>query len=469
MIAVVGLARLVPKPELGAYQQLGLIYGFVAPLLLGGIPAGLLYFVPRARSKSETRAWIFRAYVLVGIFGVAASLVTVSIRYPLASLLHNPELASALVPYAPYVAFAFLATVAPSALVASGHPRAAAAANASLGASVLLAVIVAALIAPDARSLAVGISAGGAIGALISVLAMVRTLRLGPHRELSEGSWRELLRFGLPLALASLAGAIAYQFDRAVIGANYAPRLYAIYAVGAIELPLSSLAQGAIGNALAPALTTLWRDGQFPEAIRLWREAIRKSALLMAPMGAFMVVETPDIIRLLFGPQFAGSGAIFRIYLLFLPLRIATWGLIPQAVGRPRINLLAGPLSITLNVSLALALIGPLGMKGPALAGPLSDLMVATYYLVWIRHLFAVGVRSLVPWRQVALCFGVSACTAATLLPLQATGLGAAPRLLLALCLFTPAVLGILRLLGLLSDDDWSRLTSAITRPRLTP
>jgi O-antigen/teichoic acid export membrane protein len=186
-------------------------------------------------------------------------------------------------------------------------------------------------------------------------------------------------------------------------------------------------------------------------------------------MGAFMMVEAPDIIRILFGPKFAGSDTIFRIYLLFLPFRIATWGLIPQALGRPRINLSAACVSIMLNVLLALALIGPMGMNGPALAGPLSTLGITAYYLVWIRHLFAVNVRSLVPWRRVACCFGVSTCVAAALLPLQATGLAAALRLLLAMCLFTPAVLGLLRVMGLLSRDDWSRLTSAITRARLRP
>ena len=38
------------KEQIATFQQLNLLYGDLAPLLLGGIPAALLYFVPRAGS-----------------------------------------------------------------------------------------------------------------------------------------------------------------------------------------------------------------------------------------------------------------------------------------------------------------------------------------------------------------------------------------------------------------------------------
>ena len=47
-----GLTRLVSKDQLGAYQQLTLLYGIVSPLLVAGIPTALLYFIPRSQEPA---------------------------------------------------------------------------------------------------------------------------------------------------------------------------------------------------------------------------------------------------------------------------------------------------------------------------------------------------------------------------------------------------------------------------------
>ncbi len=60
------LARLVAKDEIATYQQMNLVYGVLSPLLLAGIPAALLYFVPRAALPEERHAWMVRAYVVLG-------------------------------------------------------------------------------------------------------------------------------------------------------------------------------------------------------------------------------------------------------------------------------------------------------------------------------------------------------------------------------------------------------------------
>ena len=53
------LARLVAKDQIATYQQMNLVYGMASPLLLAGVPAALLYFVPRAALPEDdaTRGW----------------------------------------------------------------------------------------------------------------------------------------------------------------------------------------------------------------------------------------------------------------------------------------------------------------------------------------------------------------------------------------------------------------------------
>ena len=190
------LARTVAKDQIATYQQLNLLYGIVAPLLLAGIPTALLYFVPRAERAGESREWIMRAYILLGGLGVASAFAVLAVRQPLATLFNNEDLGKALVWYAPYMLFAFIAAVAPPALVASGHARSAAVFNALAGASTMTCVVVAAIVSPTGTGLAVALSSSGALLALASVFMVRRAtgtqLRRPPNERQHETN--DLLR-----------------------------------------------------------------------------------------------------------------------------------------------------------------------------------------------------------------------------------------------------------------------------------
>ncbi len=459
LLTISAVARLVPKADVGTYQQLSLVYSITAPLFLGGIPAALLYFLPRASDRRELHDWIVRSYVLLAAFGVACALLTVLLRHQIASLMQNPQLAEALVLYAPYICFAFLIAAAPMVLVATGHARGAALVNALAGTSAFVGVVTAALIDPDARALAVGLSVAGGVTAIATIAIIARWLRVAPRWPSSRAtSWTPLLRFGLPIAFGGVTARVGYQFDQVVVGANFPPEVFAIYALGAIEVPLSLLMQQAVTNVLAPALTTRWKEGDVGGLIALWREALRKMTLIVAPMFTFLMVEATDLIHTLYGPGYSESATIFRIYLLFLPLRIGTWGLIPQAVGNTRINLIAGCLILPTNVIIALALVGPLGLKGPAFAAPAAALVATIYYLVSIRAIVSTRIRDLLPLRHGVLCFAVSSVIALAIVPLQWIELASWVRLAVSFCVFTPCAVAALRQLHLISDDDWARL-----------
>ena len=62
-LSVIVLARLLSKAELGGYQQLLLIYAIFTPLLIGGIPSALLFFMPRT---TDLRERLLHQHVLAG-------------------------------------------------------------------------------------------------------------------------------------------------------------------------------------------------------------------------------------------------------------------------------------------------------------------------------------------------------------------------------------------------------------------
>src|SRR6185437_10288024 len=85
IVLLSGLTRLVSKDQLGAYQQLTLLYGIVSPLLVAGIPTALLYFIPRSQERADIRSWVGTAYIVLGTLGLLFSITTAVAREPIAA------------------------------------------------------------------------------------------------------------------------------------------------------------------------------------------------------------------------------------------------------------------------------------------------------------------------------------------------------------------------------------------------
>ena len=460
ILALGVIARIVAKDQVAVYQQLNLLYGIISPLLLAGVPFGLLYFVSRAASDEERRMWMSRGYVLLAAMGLTSAGAVIALRHPIALLLNNPRLAPALVLYAPYLFFQFIAAATPPALVGAGRARSAALLNGCLGAFVFVALVTVAIVHPTGQGFALALSASSAALAAVSVVVVWRTIGIGWTNPRGRGALRELLGFGLPLAVSGLAGMFAFQIDRIVVSANFPPRDFAIYALGALEVPVGMLLSGAVTNVLVPELSTYWRNGDRAGMAALWREAIRKTSLLLFPLFVFLMVTASDVIHVLYGAGYDKAIVIFRIYLFLIPLRIATWGLIPQSIGRSSVYLSASPIVILSNALIALTLVHPLGMTGPAIAAPVSTLIAALYFLLRTRLITGIGFRELVPLRALGGTLVVAAAAAVPLLTLQTVSAPPVARLALGLPLFSAIAVLLLRVTRRLRDDDWRRMVS---------
>jgi O-antigen/teichoic acid export membrane protein len=444
LVLLIVLARTVAKQELGAYQQLNLIYGILSPLLVAGIPAALLYFVPRSADRETRSIWVGHAYLLLGSVGLATSILVVVFRSGIASAIGNSSLDSALVTYSPYPFFAFVAAVMPTALVASGRATRAALINALSGVLVLLAVLAAAAVKPDAAHMAAGLVIAQAVVAVVATVAVQRTVGISLRRGDFRGGGGTLLRYGIPLALTGVVGQLAFQFDRLVVSHQFSPALFAVYVVGAVELPLAAVVQQSVSSVLVPALARHHAAGDLAGLARLWSRAIQRTSLVLFPVFVFCMLAAGELVRLLFGGKYSESTDIFRIYLCLVPLRVATYGLITQAIGRTRINLSASFFLLATNAVLVIALVGPLGLKGPALGTVLATFGMALFYLVRLRKVLDLSLRALFPWRPLAANLALTAVAAVPVGLLAAAGLDGAVFLVLAACLFSATYLAVL-------------------------
>jgi O-antigen/teichoic acid export membrane protein len=470
MLGTIALARLLPLDEFGLFQELLLLYAIVAPLLYAGLPAALTFYLSRSTTDEERRGWTFDATIALAALGLLFAVLLVVLREPLAELLHEPgKLSTAIACLAPYVVFSFIAATGPNALVPTGRARLSAALSVVAAVVYLVCLVTTALVEPDVRALALAMGLTAAVSALLAVVAVGRAVGYLVRMRGLPRRVRRFLAYGLPLALTGLAGLLGFQFDRIVIIGNFSPDVYAIYAVGAVELPVATIVQQSVNSVLLPELAVRHRDGDIAGLGALWREAIRKTSLVLFPIFVVCMVLAGDLIRVAFGARFEQSTEIFRIYLLLMPLRVATYGLIPMAIGRTRINLSASFVVLGSNVVLALALVGPLGLPGPAWATVIATTITVGYYLIRLRPLLDLSIGALFPWRVLATTLAVSAAAAIPLVPIVLLNMPSVVRLALGGALYLVCALVLLRLTRRINDDDWRQLRAAARLQRFRP
>jgi O-antigen/teichoic acid export membrane protein len=202
------------------------------------------------------------------------------------------------------------------------------------------------------------------------------------------------------------------------VSSFYQPAEFAIYAVGAVEIPVVTVIGSAVSSVLIPRFSSHFVAGEGAQIAPIWRESIRKTALLVMPIFAFLMVFAEPFIVLFYGANYAESVGIFRVYLLLLPLRVASYGMVLQAIGRTR-PILRGSLYYLLgNAGLNLALVGPLGLVGPAWATVIATFLLAGYLLVHVSRELAAPITTLLPWRSIARVLLVALLAGGVCLPI---------------------------------------------------
>jgi O-antigen/teichoic acid export membrane protein len=391
------LARTFSAADYGSYQQLLLVSTLSTLLFSVALPASLLYFVPNLEGEKRA-AFLWRTAGLLAVAGGVAAGCLVLARFALAQAFHNPDLAS----LAPWFAPSVMATVGTSfflsAAIALGRSRLAAGFTLTASTANFLLIGGAAWLSPRLEAL---IAAWSAAGLLMWAVSLVLLAMLVGRPRLRGGSipLPEQLRYALPLGLTSIVGTLSWQMDKLLVGTGVDPGAYAVYVVGATEIPFIAALSGAVNNVLTPEFAKLHRQGDTPGILKRWHAAMGGLSLVYFPLFAYLMLEAGTLIPLVFSPRYADSVPLFQIYLLLMPLRIATYGLIFQATGRTHLNLAGSVMYLIANLLFTGLGLHVWGLPGAAAGSVLATLALIGYYLILLRRELAVSLGALVPWR----------------------------------------------------------------------
>jgi O-antigen/teichoic acid export membrane protein len=213
--------------------------------------------------------------------------------------------------------------------------------------------------------------------------------------------------YSWPMWTTAVVGVVNAQFDKMVVSHFFAPEVYAVYSVGAQELPVVGLFTASLATAMLPNLVVLAGRGQMGAALLLWQAATRKSALVMFPCFVFFAAVSGDLMVLLYGPSYVLAGWPFAVYLGVLPVRVAVYASMFRAMGRTKPVAIGAVIALVVNavVSPGLCWLGRGGMLafvGPALGAWASTVSAALYLLFALGGATGRGLAGTLPWKDLA-------------------------------------------------------------------
>ncbi|MEX1361733.1 MAG: oligosaccharide flippase family protein [Nannocystaceae bacterium] len=456
------IVRLLGKSDVATLTALLLVYNTVALIVATGFPQAVMYHVP-GRPRAERAAVarkIARAMFVLGLAaGVLLLLLGVYGRAVLDAI--SSVDSEDLVELGPLMIIALVplgdlpGRILPNLLVAEDRARSAAAYGVfrSLGLSLctLLPIALGGSVWTVAQCLVgMGVAQG------LWVLASLRSLYGRTPRIPSPVSLGEMIRFGVPLGLTDIVAILNNSFDRFLIMLTFTDVVFAEYQAGAWQIPIITRIPYMVGTAMAPQMVEMFRAGRAKDAIALWRSSIEKVSLLVVPIALVFVVAAEEVVEILFTAPYAAAAPVLRWYSILTVGRVAAFGSVIVAAGRPKYVFQASVLSLLSNVALSIPLLWVFGFVGPAMGTALAFVPIAVFYTWTIARASRLPTREIFPLGAYLKVVTVGLVGVAAAVAFKLAVQGPAALMLLgegAVLLGTFAVLG--SVLRIIAPEDW--------------
>jgi O-antigen/teichoic acid export membrane protein len=435
-IFTIALARLVGPEDFGIVAQAMVYIGIVGLLLDQGFSSAL---IQRKQIEPEMPGMIVSVNLAVG---TALTALTIAIAPLWASFMRTPPLMLVLVALSPSLLIRAAAITPRAMLIRNMEFR-------KMG----IADIVAAM-SGGALGVIVAVTGGGywsvvvqIVGTDVVLLLVLLAFRAGWRPNLHFRHLREVAAFsGRAFAAGLLINSVSRNIDNLLVGRFQGAQALAFYGLAyrLLLLPVQ-LAITTVGTVLFPVFSRLAHDlaALATETAR----ATRALAVLALPAMALVAAAAPQLVAVIFGPQWepaipivqvlAIAGALQAIYqpsttpLLLglgrakLNLRYAWLTTVVATVGIVA-GLPFGPFGVAVGYTVATGLLVPVEwlirrhLLGMTLRGQIALVMPAAHVAIWVAGTYLV-IAIAIPHHELgvlALGIVVAGCSGAAVLRL---------------------------------------------------
>lgn len=396
---IIALTRLLVETDFAVITFLLLVYETAKYVATLGFPDSIFYFFERVAKDTRT-GFAYMTCAIMGATGTLAWLVMTLFTFFLPDFLTqwNPEeiaLTQSLLPVMALVALLEIPTWPISnIMLAADRQKDASWYQLFNGVAMFCALVVPTFMG---YSIDVAIYALLIVSALRFFISFYWVWRVLPPYEKrpDRALLKEQIEFSVPIGISALVGRINRYADKFIVSYFLAAETFAIYSVGAQEIPIVRVIPFAVGSVLISRFVQFHKEDKKEELKELWYKGIEKVSLIVLPLTLFFIAVGIEYVTLLFGETYRAAALPFQIYTITVLIRVTNYGSILQAYGDTKGILRMSLNLMVLKIGLGILMTIQFGIIGTALSS------VMAHGINWILYLRRIGTHMTLPWYEV--------------------------------------------------------------------
>ncbi|MHB8962857.1 MAG: oligosaccharide flippase family protein [Saccharofermentanales bacterium] len=400
MISAMLLSRFRTLQEYGTYSQLLLVVNLITTIFMLGLPNSINFFLAREEDKLEKQKFLSVYYTMSTVLSMITGLVLVLSTPLIVRYFDNPMIRNFLYVFAIYPWAKIVLSSIDNVLINYRRTTIIMIFRISNSVSLLLLLVIVGILDLNFTTYMLFFIL---IESLFALSVYVISKRMAGHLQINLDRIiiRKILKFSIPLGLASVIGVLSIELDKLLIGRFFSTEDLAIYTNAAKEMPVTIVA-GSITAVLMPQLVRLLKENRNTEAVRMWNDSVYISYAIICICAIGLFVFAPEAISLLYSERYLPGVSVFRVYNLVLLLRFTYFGMILNSIGKTKFIFYSSLASLGLNVVLNYFLYLAFGFIGPAIASFIALSVVALFQLIATSKNIGVAFTHILPWRDIA-------------------------------------------------------------------
>lgn len=174
----------------------------------------------------------------------------------------------------------------------------------------------------------------------------------------------KVLKQGLPLYLATFIGTLTLNTGMLIVNTFEDIETFAIFSVGALEIPVFAMLSAAFSQKIYPELVRLVSNGEKEKAKKIWMKTTIQVSYITYPLIILLMFFAQDIIYLIYSPKYEESVFIFKTYLLIGIFRNNYYGALITASGQTKYITMYALIMLVANAIISILLYYYLGISG---------------------------------------------------------------------------------------------------------
>jgi O-antigen/teichoic acid export membrane protein len=316
LVSAAILSRYFSKAEYGTYKQILYVYDTLLIVFTAGLPRVFNYFLPRY-TLTQGKEIVLKISKVLFLSGLAFSVFLFAFSGVIADILKNPELSRGLKYFSP-VPMLLLPTLGIEGIFSTYKKTVFIAIYDTLTRTLMFIFIIVPVMV-FSKNYITAIYGWITVSVIILIIAsFYKGIPFkGVKQEKSGLSFKEILKYSLPLVSATIAAVIFRAANQFYISRYFGSEVFAEFSNGFVEIPFVQMIIGATSTVLMPVFSKIvYEKSDMSQITNLWRSTLQKSAILIYPIVIFFMFYSKEVVTIIYSETYSISSKYFSTALI---------------------------------------------------------------------------------------------------------------------------------------------------------